>query len=169
MRTRNTTHGFTLVEVMVVIALIALLAVLSIATVSFLTKSIVRTELDRLYMTCTYLQQSAQVDGQDQYLVFDQHNHRYSFEGQTYQLPPQVVFGVLPGVKGPPSAAHHSIANPITFAHNTIIFHPDGIVQPGTVYLTDIHKKVLYALSCSVTQVSYLRRYEYDGSWKRVS
>ena len=47
--------------------------------------------------------------------------------------------------------------------------YPDGIIQSGTVYVIDSSKKCMYALSSPISQVSYLRKYSYNGKWQPLS
>ena len=94
-----------------------------------------------------------------QTIVFDLHEQKYQYNNTEHILPKHVQFGAAPNAKGPPSSPHNAITNPITFKNKTITFHPNGIVQPGAVYLTDSTRNYTYALSCAVAQVSYLRKY----------
>jgi len=96
-------------------------------------------------------------------------NHTYSYAGQQEKLPPQVRFGVLPNVKGPPSAPARLLAKPATFDNNCITAAPHGILQPGTVYMIDSSKTCLYALSSSITQHTYIRKYRFDGRWHALT
>ena len=44
---------------------------------------------------------------------------------------------------------------------------PNGNISPGAVYLSDHFKKVMGALTCSISQVSYIRAYLYEsGRWQ---
>ena len=62
---------------------------------------------------------------------------------------------------------HHPMrrSQEISFENNHIIFYADGTIQAGTVYLVDVNKKLLYALTSGVGHISFLRKYRYDGSW----
>ena len=157
--------GFTLIEVTITLALFALIVSLTVANVSFLNKSTVSAEVDKLYSICRYLQRCAMLSNEKQELIFDEANGRYTFNGCTEELPAQIKFGIIPQIKGPPSSPKRQITSPITFKLSRIIFHPDGIIQPGTVYVTDNNQSCLYALSSSVAHVSYLRKYTYNGKW----
>lgn len=161
----NNKGGFTLIELSIVIALCALIVTLSGAHIFFLERIVVRAELELLYVTCYMLQHSAMMLGKPQTLTFDRTNNSYRYKTSEYKLPAHVSYGVASGVKGPPSTPNYVIANPITFKENKITFTPDGIIQPGAVYLTDRHHRCTYALSCAVSQVSYLRKYQYTNAW----
>lgn len=157
--------GFSLIELMVSLAIFCLVITLTFSNVSFLEQSVAHSEIDKLYFVAHYLQRRAQMTNQEQELQFDRFGKSYSFNGRKEMLPQGIEFGTLPGIKGPPSSALHAITNPITFKGEKIIFHPQAIMQSGTVYL--IHKKSqnMYALSCAVAQVSFLRKYRYDKRW----
>lgn len=100
-----------------------------------------------------------------QLLTFDVANNQYRYHQTTHTLPKQLRFGTTAGAKGPPSSPDRPINNPISFKNSSITFHPDGVIEPGAVYITDAKQQHTYALSCAVAQVSYLRKYQYTGRW----
>lgn len=55
----HTKSGFTLIELMIVIALFLLIVTLGMIQFSFLDNTIVHAEVDKLAATCSYLQQKA--------------------------------------------------------------------------------------------------------------
>ncbi len=166
---RSRVDGFSLIELTITIALCALVVTLTVVNVSFFNSGIVRSEVEKLHAACFYLQQCALTSHQKQVLVFDLENNRYSFDGRTEQLQPPVVFGVVPGAQGPPSSPYRTIKSPVTFPGNKIVFHPDGIVSSGTVYLTDQDKKIFYGISSGIAQVSHVRKYRYTDKWMLLS
>jgi len=159
-------HGFTLIEVIIVLSLFVLVATLGMVQLSFLDDTIAHAEVDKLAAVCSYLQQKAIATNSDQLLVCDTQKNEYRLGSAHEVLSRRVVFGFLPNVLGSPGSPSRSIKKAITFPDSSIHFYPTGIVSSGTVYLTDIHKKIMYALSNAVSQVSYLRLYRYDGRWK---
>lgn len=161
-------HGFSLIELMIVVAITLILATLALMHSSWISRMLIKSEIEMLAATCQHLARTAQLTQNDQELTFDISTHSYSFNGQTHALPNSLLFGAPAGVKGPPSAPSHLITSPITFPHNHIVMSPSGIIQAGTVYLTDSQKNKLYALSAPVSQVSFLRIYRYDGKWHLV-
>ncbi len=161
-------NGFSLIELMVVIALIALIAGISISSSHYLHKTLVRTELDLLYTTCFYLRNAAIAANKEISLVFDEAEHSYLFEDEVHRLPTAVRFGFLPEAKGPPSSANTHLQSAITFTNKKITFYPDGIISSGTVYLVDANRSSLYALSNGIAQFSLLRKYRYDGVWQLI-
>jgi hypothetical protein len=87
------------------------------------------------------------------------------------KLPDAVRFGFIPGVSGPPSSPGKPITNPITFkdfgqGKYKVILFVDGKIQPGTVYFVDKNRNFMMALTCPISQVSFIRKYNYDkGKW----
>ncbi len=166
--------GFTLVEMTVVVALIALLCFLGFGFVSLFDRTLVNAELDKLYIVFVELQQRALVEHVPQQLIFDINNNSYKYNSnnttqRTERLARGVQFGVIPGAKGPPSQPTKLLGNPSTFNNNTVIFYPDGIIEPGSIYITNKAHSVLYSLSSSVAQISYIRRYIFNESWCLLS
>ena len=164
-RSHYSNPGFSLLEISIVLLLIALLLMLSGAQTTFLDRMLVRNELEQLYTTCSYLQRCAMAHHKPQQLIFDVQNNRYRYHQTEHTLPARVRFGTSPGIKGPPSHPLQPIHHPISFKNNSITFHPDGVIEPGAVYITDAKQQHTYALSCAVAQVSYLRKYQYTGRW----
>lgn len=158
--------GFSLIEVMIVVTLVAAIAGITAGAYSFLQRIGTQLALEKLYSACRYVQQYAQATGMQQELTFDVAHNSYQAVMCKEQLPQGVVFGTVPGVQGPPAHPTAELTRPVTFAGNRIVCAPTGVVQAGAVYLTDARKTTLYALSCSVAQVSYLRKYRYDhNAW----
>lgn len=158
--------GFSIIELMVTISLCALMVTLTLVNVSFLDRGTVRSEIDKLYSVCMYVQQCALTSSKELEIVFDTTENSYTFSGRTETLYPSVRFGFVSGTKGPPSSPQKKIKSGITFKKNKIIFYPDGVISSGTVYMTDTGEKTLYALSNGISQLSHLRKYSYTGNWK---
>lgn len=162
-------QGFTLIECMVVVALCATLLALTATNFSFMRAWLVRSDLDTLAAVCRYAQQCALVTHAQQVITFDLEHHCYQFNNRIYCLAPGVCFGIIPHAKGPPAHPSHTLTKPITFGQQQITCSEQGIINAGTIYLTDINNKVLYALSCAVSHTSYLRKYVYKNTWLPLS
>lgn len=158
-------HGFSLIEIVIAISLLIIVISLVNINTDYLNKTLIRSQINHLYNTCYFLQQLARASHTIQELSIDDKNHCYFSKEQHYKLPTQVRFGILPHAKGPPSAAHTSLSNAITFSDKKIVFYPDGIISSGTIYIIDSSAKYLYALSSGIAPVSFLRKYYYDGKW----
>jgi hypothetical protein len=160
---------FSLIEVTISLALFVFLATLYIIHGSYLQRLLVRSEIEKMYAICMYLQRYAMLSNRTHVLIFDVKGQKYCFNGRTENLPRGVRFGFLPGVCGPPSTLHSKIKEPITFQAQRIVFHPDGIIQPGSVYLVGSEYRYMYAMSSAVAHVSHLRKYEYAAGWSHLS
>lgn len=158
--------GFTLIECSLVILLISFVMFLSGAHGKFLHRLLARTELEHLYTTCYYLQRKAMITGKTQRLTFEPQKKAYRYGMTRHYLPTHVCFGCPDGAKGPPAHPERRITNPITFKGGSMLFHPTGVMQAGTAYLTDSMRQHGFALSCAVAQVSYLRKYQYSDKWE---
>lgn len=128
-----------------------------------------RSELHSLRATCHYLQRCARVHDEPCNLRIDTQAGTYRFLHREHTLGKGFELGFLPGVKGPPSSPTSLITSAVTYPNNTITFHPDGSMSAGTIYFVDRNKTMMFALTSPVAHVSYLRLYEYDGAWRRLS
>lgn len=169
MKYRNRRAGIFLIQIAIVLALSALVTMLVINNYGIINQLAVRHELEALMRTCVFLQQRAMTRGQSETLLFNTGQNTYTYDNEQYTLPTNVCFGILPGVHGPPSAPHKPLTAPITFEGQRITFFSDGIISAGLICLTDINKRYMYALSVGISQVSYLRKYRYNGAWSRLS
>jgi prepilin-type N-terminal cleavage/methylation domain-containing protein len=158
-------NGFSLVELLIVLALFLLIFTLSVVNVDFCNRGASLAQLHHLHTICWYLQQKAITTRKEQRLFIDRNQKLYQCGDIKYQLPCGIVFGVIPGVKGPPAHPTGLITHPITFKNETIIFYPDGIISSGSVYMHDTRGKKLYALTNAVSQISLMRLYRYDNKW----
>lgn len=164
---RITSSGFSLLEILIVLAITCLLCGLISFNLSFVHSAQAHQEINLLYARMGALQQTAIATAQNQILQFIPHEHAYWWENKLYRLPKSVRFQVLSTLKGPPSTPHETPSSAVTFPNHRITFYPDGIIQAGTVYLLN-DKQQQYALSCGVSTVSFLRKYRYDGIWKII-
>jgi len=128
------------------------------------------SEARKLQTICWALAQEAIAQNKQISLNIDQKNNLYSWPEQTIKLSPKVKFGVIPGTLGPPSSPKKEITNATTFAENKIIFYPDGRISPGSAYVVDAARQIMYAVTVSVASVSYVRLYRYaNNRWQQYS
>lgn len=151
--------GFSLVEVSIVFALLGCIMLLSMHFFTLSDRIIVRLEMDALYTLFTNLARRAVLAQQPQKIEFDMQHHQYRIlpEDQTVELSQHVRFAVPEGLQ------RSGYNKPITFLGDTVVFYTDGKVKPGAVYMSDIVGKCSYGITCGVAQISYIRRYVYDG------
>jgi len=174
--------AFSLIEIIVVLGIILLLFLLSVPKISFINKFILQNEADKVHTVLNYLKEKAITSNQEQDLIFDLKENGYSYKTFNSQdntsgnnifvkFPEKVKIGFLPGSKGPPSDPTKPINNPITFEkinenQYKVHFFVDGKIKPGTLYIVDKDLKYMYCLTCPISQVSYIRKYQYDnGVW----
>jgi prepilin-type N-terminal cleavage/methylation domain-containing protein len=153
--------GFSLIEITITMSIVALMASLGFYLLTYYDRLFVHLEINRLYALLCSCSAKAMLLQKYEYIQFFPNTETYSYQGTTYQLGTGVIFGTLPGVQGPPANPQQIPTSPVTFVGNKISIHPDGKIQPGTIYLTDTGKRWLYAITSPVGHVSYLRRYRY--------
>lgn len=158
-------QAFTLIELLLGMLLLSLLVTLIVHQFSCI-RGYVHSEVHNLYQACLYMQRHALMTRKDCSLIFNLDRHNYTFNKRTYRLPSGVKFGILPAY-GPPSSPHKAITKACTFKDNEITFYADGIIESGSIYVTDARHTILYALTVPVASYSYLRTYCYDdGTWR---
>lgn len=164
----KTKSGSILVELMLAVAIIGLLATIAMPSFKFLNKLALGNEAERLYSTFVLMQRKAMLQGNKLDLKFEEEG--YIFDNRKNRLASNIKFGYLPDVKGPPATPTQVIKAAITFKNKKAIFYADSKISPGTVYLIDEKYKLMYAVTVPVSEVSYIRRYQYkDKSWQLIS
>lgn len=167
--------SFTLLELVVVLCLILFLVTYTIPSFDFYKGLVLRRELQKIEALCYYLQQRAIVTGITQKMLIDPVKNNYSFSknGQKidFQLTNPLTFGFINGVMGPPAQPTASIGQVATFSFENglfvINFVSNGRISSGSLYFVDKQKKVMGALTCAVSQVSYIRVYLFStGQWE---
>ncbi len=185
--------SFSLIEILIFLSLILVLAAVAVPRLDFFNKYLLSHEMDKLFVTFSYLQQKAIAGNKKYSIIFDQINNRYTYQVEnsqaessniTVQLSDGVRFGFIDGVMGPPSSPTKKIEKAINLEKiinnsdrkqegepvDRVSFWPDGRISHGTIYLVDKSYKYMGALTCSVSQVSYIRRYRYENlQWKILS
>lgn len=164
-----TTKGFMLFEMVIVLTLIIIGAALTLPAFHIFDRLIVKTEVDVLYLAIKSLEQKAITSGKPCELVFNEKDNTYTADGIAYHLHSPAIFGILERVAGPPSNPQKIITKSINFPDNKITIYADGVIQAGSIYITDKNKQYLYALTCPVADISYLRRYRYNSRWTLLS
>ncbi|MBU1007871.1 hypothetical protein KKA53_02230 [Candidatus Dependentiae bacterium] len=161
-------RAFSLIELVVACLILFLVLSLSLPRQNFLTKKVVQSELKTLRTTIHYLQQKSIASNTTQTLTFSLATNTYTYQQAnktiTHTLPRQVKFGALAHTLGPPAKPIRPITHAVSFTKNRILFHPNGTISPGTIYLIDRNRTVMYAITCSVAHVSFLRFYQYGNT-----
>jgi len=186
LRIRLLRKSFSLIELLIFLSLILVLVTVSVPRLDFFNNYFLSHELDKLFVTFSYLQQKAIASNKKYSITFDLVDNSYSYQSGslvtvpelvTIKLSDKVSFGFIDGVMGPPSSPTKKIEKSINLEKvinnsdrkfsKEVSFWPNGRISHGTIYLVDKSHKRMGALTCSVSQVSYIRRYKYENSgWK---
>lgn len=167
-------QGFSLIELLVVISLFIFIITITYPRLSFINNQLLTAEIEKLYTTFSFLQQKAIASNEKQELIFTTTNNSYTYKyagkSFTHTFPNQIKFGYLKNSNGPPSSPSKLITQAITFRSknnlNKANFFSNGKISPGTAYLIDKEEKFMKALTCPISQVSYIRKYFYqDYKW----
>lgn len=165
--------GYSLFELLITLAAIVIFVTLTLPKFNFVNKFILQNEVDKIYVTFSYLQKKAMASNRTQELYVDLFKNTYSYATvnnsfKEYKLPKVVEFGLIPGVLGPPYNPSKVIKSPITFKKKdnlyVINFYPDGNISSGSIFFVDKDKKYLFSLSCPVAPFSCIRRYKYENN-----
>jgi hypothetical protein len=173
---------------MILLSLIVATVSVAIPRFDFFNNYLLSYELDKLFVTFCYLQQKSIAGNKKCFVVFDQVKNSYSCYSQTpnftyeicsAKLCDKIGFGFIDGVMGPPGnptkkiekfiSLENVINNTDRNTYDSFSFWPDGRITHGSIYLVDKANKSMGALTCSVSQVSYIRRYKYENlKWKSL-
>lgn len=173
-RGANGKRSFTLLELLMVIAIISIISMMAVPLLVQRPTAILAYELEKLTTILAYLQQRALATNQEQVLVIDAVRNEYRVVSPsktvTYSLAKDLEWGFISGAYGPPSNPITPLTQVSTFPGSNNLFNikiiPNGNISPGAVYLTDHLRRVMGALTCSISQVSYIRAYLYNsGRW----
>ncbi|MFA5075323.1 MAG: hypothetical protein WC436_04440 [Candidatus Babeliales bacterium] len=161
--------SFSIIEFIVCFSIILILLVISVPKFFMFNKFILINQADKLFSTFSFLQQKAIASNLTQNLKLNLKENSYCYDNKIFKLVDNVKFGFLSGVKGPPSNPIKNIDSAISFEkindfEYNVIFYSDGKIKPGTLYLVDKDHKFMAALTCPISQVSFIRKYKYDNN-----
>ncbi|MCF7799796.1 hypothetical protein K9L05_02515 [Candidatus Babeliales bacterium] len=161
--------SFSIIEFIVCFSIILILLVISVPKFFLFNKFILTSQADKLFSTFSFLQQKAISSNLTQNLKLNLKENSYSYDNKIFKLVDNVKFGFLQNVNGPPSTPTKKIDCAISFEKMNdheykVTFYPDGKIKPGTLYLIDKDYKFMAALTCPVSQVSFIRKYKYDNN-----
>ena len=172
--------SFSLIELLIFLSLLLIIVAVCVPRFDFFNKYLLSHDLDKLYMLFTYLHQKSIASNKKHVLTLDLAKNGFTYFSTTpvsEKLSEKISFGFIDGAMGPPASPTKKIEKPVYVERpinntdrntdNMIGFWPDGRITPGTLYLVDKAHKYMGALTCSVSQVSYIRRYRYENfRWK---
>jgi type II secretory pathway pseudopilin PulG len=170
-------HAFTLIELLIVATIIMFLCVIGIPTITTDNEYFLQQELEKITIVIHSLQQTAIVSQIPQTIAIEPAANHYSFiknaQKVAFSLHPALSFGFLP-TYGPPADPVGPITHIATFPEEKGVFYikilSNGKISPGAVYIVDKQQKSMGALTCGVSQVSYIRRYVYKtNQWQLLT
>lgn len=162
--------SFSLIEFSVSMALVMLIFMISFSRFSFLHFFILKNETSKLSNLVSFLHQKSISINKKQILFLSQKDNSYFyFTGNkkvTYKFPDVIKFGFLKKSLGPPAKPKKLIQKAITFKRTEknifkLIFFPDGVCDSGTIYLIDKNNKHMFALTSSISKLTYFQKYKY--------
>jgi len=160
--------GFTLIELAIVLSILILIVAITLPRLVSDDRMIIVNELNSLYTAVLEVQHKALVSNTQQVLTIDINKHCYHWLGKSHSLHHSNQFGYLSGVKGPPSNPTMPLQNSCSFYKHQIVFYPDGHIDPGSVYMIGLKSNLMYALCIGISQVSFVRKYYFNRTWKLV-
>ncbi len=160
--------GFLVFQAGIFLCLLLMILSIAVPRFIFLQRRAPYYEAQKFRQFCWYARQHALATGKDCVVTIDVKNGTYSGLGRSEKLLSGVIFDTVSGALGPPSNPTRPLLKPVTFKNETITLYAEGIVESGTVYITDSDRTVLYAVSSGVGHTSLLRLYKYQGSWELV-
>lgn len=142
-----------------------MLATIAVPTWRFFKRQTIVEQLNQLQIICATTQQRATNTQIKQIVSLDSSNQSYFFSNHSEKLFPEISFGFIAGLKGPPSNPKKLVTQAITFPDQAITFYPDGTISAGTLYLTNRDKQQ-YALTVPISKETFVRKYQYlRGQW----
>jgi prepilin-type N-terminal cleavage/methylation domain-containing protein len=167
-------RAFTLIELVLVLAIVVIISAVGLPYLWDRDQALLNHELEHLELLFTFMQQQALATNKPCTLVV-QPPRIYTFtrNGRVamYQLAPGIEFGTIPGAYGPPANPTGPLTQAATFPPVMqagmqgfeVVFLPNCQTTPGAVYLKATKSSFMGALTCAVSQVSYIRRYLYKA------
>lgn len=166
---RKEYSGIALFELCLVMSLMGMALYPILVSFSYVDRSSVVLELDRLYTVLKFIQQKALLDQKSYSVTFDLEEGSYTAD-RVWYLRAGVCIGFPKSflgctIEGPPSKPTKKLIDGCTWPNNTLVVHATGVMGAGALYLTDRIGSCLYALTVDASEVTALRRYYYDTSW----
>lgn len=167
---KNNHHGYSLIELCIVLLLITLVTTFGVTSVTFLNNFNVNAALHTIRATCKQLQQRAQSTQKTHTLIIDQKNNCLRYNHSKIHLNKIIQINTLDQVFGPPGSPQKTPCSPVTFKKNIITFYKNGSISSGTIYLTDQNNQHQYALSNSIGSVPTLQLYRWKNCvWQTIN
>ena len=175
----RTSQSFSIIELLLVCAIIAIGAALYAPRLNFVQQYKLERELDAFEALFEHLRNRAMATGVLQRLMFLFDKDMYCYGSvesmqSTGKLCAGVQYGFLSGTLGPPGNPVQLLMSASSFGEGKpqsyVDFFPNGKISPGALYLRGREMSVGAALTCAISQVSYIRKYVYiNQQWQRIN
>jgi hypothetical protein len=156
-------RGIVLFELMIMLALCAVGWWCTMAYWRISHQATITAQIDRIRLFCLESLYRALYTGLLQHITI-RGNRLIDDQGHEIVLDNELSFGVVSGTYGPPGLPQALVTDPVTFPGHTIVLHPSGVMNAGTLYLVSRDLKTGYALSSSVGAFGFLRWYTQRAS-----
>ncbi len=167
-------HAFSVIELLMVVSIVFILAAIGIPLLfNRASDTALINCLNEFELLCLCAQHSAYASNEQQCITINTLSKECCLttkkQSWRIQLPTTCHFGVIGKVYGPPAEPKELITQPVTFPGEKttyrIFFRPTGVISPGTAYIIDKDAGCMGALTCGVSQVSYIRKYVYKNHY----
>lgn len=173
MKTKSGHKGFSLVEVMIVVALIGILLAVAVPNVlSWLPNMRLKAAARDLFSNMQRTRMEAVKTNQDWTIVFDTANGRYQIRAGDGTIRQTVTFAddYRSGVGFGHGSATTPIAGPfddnVTYSTNVVTFNGRGTGNSGYVYLENVNQDAtVYAVGTQTSGVIMLKKWT-GGGWE---
>lgn len=162
----NNSRGQMLIELIIVLSGLLIFASLSVRTILQTPKFELMFAIKWLQAEILKCQQEALCFNAKITIKFiEQENRMVFFQRETTftkNLPKNIIFGVIPGIKGPPGKPKNTINQPIKFENPhplAAIIQSNGRISSGTIYLKHIKKDLMGALTILPHQIGHVKTY----------
>ena len=173
-KNKHKRHAFSVIELLMVVSIICILAAIGIPSLfNRASDGPLINSLNELELLCLCAQHSAYASNEQQCITINTMTKECCLTTKTqtwrFQLPATCHFGVIGRVCGPPAEPKEIITQAVTFPGEKttyrIFFRPTGVISAGTAYIIDKDAGCMGALTCGVSQVSYIRKYMYKNHY----
>ncbi len=171
--------SFSIIELLLVCAIVAIGAAMYAPRLSFVQQYKIQRELDAFEALFEYLRNRAMATASVHRLEFLLGERGYRYGGldgvqSAGKLCADVEYGFVAGALGPPGNPTVPLTGASTFGEekgrSSVEFFPNGKISSGTLYLKVRKGDIGVALTCAISQVSYVRKYVYrNHQWKRIN
>lgn len=160
--------AYTLLELLIAASVIVIIVSIAIPKLKIDNSVTIKLELKRLKTYCNFLVRCAIITSKTQELTLNLPENSYAFDNKTIKLDSNISFGILESIKILPNNSNKILEKflerPSSFKNNKINFYPNGTTSAGIIFLKDKNQQYCLALSLGISQLPYIRCYEFKAS-----